>query len=388
VSREVRAARLQKVSVVCAGFAAAVGAVVLAGWILDNDALKGSMFSGITMKANTAMAHLAIGASLVLLAPQERSAARTWAGRALALFAAVLGLATLSQHFFGWNLGIDELLFAEAPGSPATQSPNRMGPPASTCFPLLGFALLALDREPRGRASVSQRAALLVAAASLVSVLGYVFNVQQLFGIAKYTGISFPTAVTFIVVAVGIYSARPTWGPMGRLIADDSGALLVRRLVPAAILLPSGLMYLRVLGERAGFYDLYFGRALVVFSFIAIFAGLVWVTGGVVTRQEQTAQSAEAALRNQLFEAIAVLERAQLLLGGRIAAAGEPQNMERVANWSERIAELVGQRGEELVLHAVGVPEGFLDALAIVDVDVRSHDAHHASLLVTERDAS
>ena len=315
MSRDARVARLHKVSFVCAAFAATVGAVVLAGWILDNDALKGSVFSGITMKANTAVAHLAIGASLALLAPEERSAARTWVGRGFAVFAAVLGLATLSQHLFGWNLGIDQFLFREAPGSPATQSPNRMGPPASTCFPLLGLALLALDREPRGRASVSQRAALLVAAASLVSVLGYMFNVQQLFGIAKYTGISFPTAVTFIVVAVGIYSARPTWGPMGRLVADDSGALLVRRLVPAAILLPIGLMYVRVLGERAGLYDLYFGRALVVFSFIAIFAGLVWVTGGVITRQEHTAQNAEAALRNKLFETIAVLERAQLLLG-------------------------------------------------------------------------
>ena len=287
---------------------------MLAGWILDDDALKGSMFSGITMKANTAVAHLAIGASLALLAPTERSAARTWAGRAFAVFAGALGAATLSQHLFGWDLHIDQILFREAPGSLATQSPNRMGPPASTCFPLLGFALLVLDRPGRGRATPSQIIALLVAAASLVSVLGYVFHVEQLFGIAKYTGISLPTAVTFIVVAVGIYAARPTVGLMERLVADDSGALLVRRLLPAAILLPIGLMYLRVLGERAGLYDLYFGRALVVFSFMVTFAVLVWVTGGVVTRQEHAAQSAETALRNQLFHAITVLRDSEALL--------------------------------------------------------------------------
>jgi PAS domain S-box-containing protein len=313
VSREARTARLRRVSAACAAFAASVGSVVLTGWMLDDDALKGSMFAGVTMKANTAVGHLAIATSLLLLRPEVRSPARTWMGRLFALFAIALGAATLSQHLFGWDLHIDELLFREAPGAVATQSPNRMGPPASTCFPLLGFALLALDRPSRGAATIAQVVALLVAATGLVSILGYVFEAHELFGIAQYTGISFLTAVTFVVITVGIVAARPDVGMMSRLVAADSGALLIRRLLPAAVTLPIALMYLRVLGERAGFYDLYFGRALVVFSFIVTFAVLVWVTGGIVSRQEQTAQRAEMALRDQLFQAIVVLRDSEAM---------------------------------------------------------------------------
>ncbi len=313
MSREARIARLRVVSAACAAFAAVVGAVVLAGWILDDDALKGSMFSGVTMKANTAVGHLSIAGSLLLLGREQRSAGATWLGRALALLAIALGVATLSQHLFGWDLHIDELLFREEAGAIATQSPNRMGPPASTCLPLLGLSLLMIDRGGRRAATPSQILALVVAAAALVSVLGFVFDVQQLFGIAQYTGISFPTAVTFIVVALGIFAARPTAGVMERLVADDTGALLVRRLLPAAVALPIGLMYLRVLGERAGLYDLYFGRALVVFTFIVTFAALVWVTGSIVSRQERDGLRAEAALRDRLVQTIAVLRDSEAM---------------------------------------------------------------------------
>ena len=53
----------------------------------------------------------------------------------------LLGALTLSEHLFGWNLGIDQLLATEVPGVARTASPNRMGPPASLSMTLLGLAV-------------------------------------------------------------------------------------------------------------------------------------------------------------------------------------------------------------------------------------------------------
>lgn len=60
------------------------------------------------------------------------------------MVAGAIGIATFSQHLFGWNLGIDQLLFVEPPGAAATASPRRMRPPASACFTLASIALVLL----------------------------------------------------------------------------------------------------------------------------------------------------------------------------------------------------------------------------------------------------
>ena len=63
----------------------------------------------ITMKANAAMGLLACGLSLRLIVGSGR--VRLWLALACAVVAGAIGILTLSEHFVGWNLGIDELLF-------------------------------------------------------------------------------------------------------------------------------------------------------------------------------------------------------------------------------------------------------------------------------------
>src|SRR5690242_3895686 len=108
------AARPPLVSTAAAVVVACVGALVLIGWVADIESLK-SVYGPITMKANTAVA-------LLLAAVALTAFGRGW--RVVAVVCAavigVLGALTLSEHLVGWNLGIDELLFHEAPGAAAT----------------------------------------------------------------------------------------------------------------------------------------------------------------------------------------------------------------------------------------------------------------------------
>src|SRR5678815_6022692 len=94
------------------------------------------------IKTNTAIALFVFGLVLLLLGPPQRRAWRTWIGYTLAIATIVLGLLTLYEHMTGQDLGIDQAIFTEAPGVPATSSPNRMGPPACIILPLLGISLL------------------------------------------------------------------------------------------------------------------------------------------------------------------------------------------------------------------------------------------------------
>ncbi len=291
--------RLRWTSVACSAAAALIGLTALIGWFTSNDLLKGSYLAGITMKSNTAVCLALVGLSVVLLALDGRSLVRRRVAQACALIVIAVAAATFAQHVFGWNLGIDQLLFREPVGAVATHSPNRMGPVASLCLSLLGIGVLSGERRA-GPVPVFQILALCVVLLATIPLLGYLFHAKQLFGIARYTGIALHTSVALLLLALALLLSRPRSGLIGSAIASDAGALLVRRLLPAALLLPPMLMLLRVQGERAGFYDLEFGRALVVLAFIVTFTVLVWRTGAVVSRQEKKGADAERVLRDRL----------------------------------------------------------------------------------------
>src|SRR6185503_15690350 len=93
----------------------------------------------------------------------------------------------------------------------ATQSPNRMGPPASISMPLLGLSLIRLAGSSPRRGP-STLFPLLVMILAAVPILGYVFGIREMFGIARYTGIALHTAIALALAALGILLARVDTG--------------------------------------------------------------------------------------------------------------------------------------------------------------------------------
>src|SRR5690606_15352522 len=93
--------------------------------------------------------------------------------RGLAALAGLTGLLTVVQHLLGVNLGIDTLLFNEAPGSPATVSPNRMGVPASTTIALLAGVFWIW--QAGSRSAVVVAIPMLVLLISGLSIIGYLY---------------------------------------------------------------------------------------------------------------------------------------------------------------------------------------------------------------------
>jgi signal transduction histidine kinase len=253
--------------------AAATGAVVLAGWTLGVPAW--TTFGGsISMKGNAAVCLVLVGAAVVLVTRGTDRALR--ASRWLAWGGALLGGLTLSEHLVGWDLGIDLLLFHEAPGAAATASPGRMGPPASTTFLLLGVASALVGRaEPRLRLA-AQRLALAGAFVALLPIVGYAYGVRELFGVARYTGIALPSAVGLEVLALAVLLAAPDSGLVAALASRAEGGRVARRAVLYSVAIPLAAGWLVVRGLAARTYDGPFAvafLALVVVFTLAVLAG-------------------------------------------------------------------------------------------------------------------
>ena len=262
---------------VAGALAAGVGLMGLAGWVFDVEVLKALWTGGVSIKANASICLVLLGASLLLLLPHPpRSRTLERIGGLLAALGAAIGALTLFQHLTGSNLGIDQLLFREPPGAPATMSPGRMGPPASTSFLLSGLALLLLGvRTRRGRAP-AQWLALVVGLIALLPLIGYAYSIRPLYGVSRYTGIALHTALAIAALAVGLLAARPDRGFMAQVAADDAGGVMARRMLIPAILLPFVFGWIRTVGQRVGIFDESSGRPALVLSLIVSFTALVW----------------------------------------------------------------------------------------------------------------
>ena len=290
-----------------------VGCLVLDGWLLDLEILK-RIFPGlVAMNPTTALAFILAGGSLLLLQAPDKPLKLRRIAQALAFVVAVVGLLKLVEILFGWNLlGIDQLLFRQELESEAavTGVPNRMAPNTALNFLLVGCALLLVDRQTRRSYWLAQFLILVAAMASLLAIIGYVYGVTSFYGVSSYIPMALHTALTFIVLLVGFLCVRPDRGLIVIVASDRLGGVVVRRLLPAAILVPAVLGWLRLKGQQAGLYDSEFGVALMSVSSMAIFAVLVVWSARLLDRSDVERERAEEELRKSEERNRAVVETA------------------------------------------------------------------------------
>ena len=285
-------------------FTAALGTLVLVGWAIDSPGLKSVVPGWVSMKANSALCLLWAGLSLRLL--QHRPAndsvesasyrSSRLVARLLALLVALIGLITLCEYIFGRNLGIDQVLFNEPPGTFTTFAPGRMALTSVASFLSVGLALLLLSAETHWGLRSAQPLSLLVGAVGLLGLVGYAYGVEPLRGIAAYTFIALHTSIAFIVLSFGILAARPERGFMGFITADTASALMARRLLPAGIFIPLIIGWLRLKGEEYSFYDARFGVAMFALATIVTLTLLTSWTALVLSRAEAKSKEAETAV--------------------------------------------------------------------------------------------
>ncbi|MBI3922287.1 MAG: hypothetical protein HY318_12780, partial [Armatimonadetes bacterium] len=268
-----------------------VGCFVLIGWIFDVPLLK-SVFPGlVTMKANTAICFILAGVALWLrVAEREKgrmgewgnggvggqnssptlpcahsSALRLWVANVCAVVVALVGLLTLFECLFGWDLGIDQLLFKDGPG--------RMSPATALSFLLVGLALLF----PAARRTCWPTQLLTLSAflILMLALIGYVYGVKSLYRITPYSSMALHTAATFVLLCTGILSVDSGRGLMAVVTGEGAGSFMARRLLPVAIGVPFVMGWLRLIGQRVGLYDTEFGLAVFALSNIIIFTVLI-----------------------------------------------------------------------------------------------------------------
>ena len=323
-----RVSRLQTVSRAASVLGLAGGGAVLLGWWLDVAVLTRILPGRVAMNPLTALTFMLAAVSLWLSLPSKSVQGR--AARVMAALVTAIGAVTLAGYTIGANVGLDQALFRHRLGG------NRIAPNTGVCFLLLGAALGLLDWEPRRRYRPAQVLALAPAAIALTSVLGYVYGVGELYGVARYIPMALPTALGFLALSVGALCARPDRGLMQVVTSDEAGGVLARRLLPAVIVIPAGLGWLRHVAEQAGFIDTWVGLAVVVVLTILLLAIFIWVTARTLNRAERQRKAGERRLAAQYATTHILAEAGSLAeaMPRILQAVGESLDWVMGARWS------------------------------------------------------
>jgi PAS domain S-box-containing protein len=316
--KEISDARCKQIALAAACVPIGIGLSVLAGWWFDVRALMTVLPGFVAMKPNTAIALCGSGLCLLLFlrpgtaAPQRR---RRRCSLGLAGGVALLGALTLVEYASGFNLGIDELLFADYVGGSANYMPGRMAPITATNFIVLGVALAFLHFPEKRR--WAQALTIIVALTSLLATIGYFFGVARLYQSGNFTAVALHTAIAFFALCIGVWCATSSYGFMKVIMGSGASGMLVRRYGLAAVVLPFFYGWLRLQGERHGFYGTEMGSALVAIANGVTFAALIWIGA----RSLRAAEWKQAQVQEGLLEAHLDLEDRVLQRTMDLAAA-------------------------------------------------------------------
>lgn len=252
------------------------------------------------------------------------------------------------RRFSGWLIGMVALVAAIAlvadllggqggllPAGPMATLAFRPRPIEAVAILLIAAGMLAGRRPSRQRGVVFDLFVLSAFALAYASLL------VQFFG-ETIDPFALMTPLALALLPIGLHSLAPGQGVLGSLATDTPGGLVLRRVMPAVLLAPPALGWLRLTAERAGLIDTPGGLAVMVIALaIAVGGFTIW-----------NARSLDRADAERLRALRATVQLAAIVEGSQAAIVSADAHDGRVLTWNPAAERLFGLTA----LEAIGSP--------------------------------
>lgn len=262
-------------------------ATTLLGWYADIPLLRTFSSTSGEMKVNTAV--LFIIASMALLTMNVREKTSKVVFYFCSVFLIVFSSVNLTAIILKMNMAIDYILFDY--GKASGQRNTSMSPVSSLCFIFFGLSIVA------GKwckwESEKQALALAVFIIAFFGLVGHAFNVRALYQIEAQSSMAIITALAFFMLAVATFTARPQYGWMAVISQKSPQGLVLRWMLPAAVVVPLILAVIDQAGVAAQIYSAASASALYAVLLTMVFIPLIWHISTILRRESEALLKSE-----------------------------------------------------------------------------------------------
>lgn len=245
------------------------GLIALCGWsVLPAYVIRHLWFIA-QVHPNAALGFILVGFSLRLA---RYDGVTPWVHTACKLFrisVGLLGLLSLANIWFHLGLGIDKFVVRD----PTAVMPGLMPAAAALCFYLLGCALVLLTA---GRNWLCQIVALGVTTISTSALIANSYGWLAPQALPDYLTMPTTTALLLMLLSLGVVSSNAHHTLMTVMTSNSVGGAMARRLLPASLLIPIVLGFLRIKGQDAGWFGPPLGLVLHVVATMVLLALFIW----------------------------------------------------------------------------------------------------------------
>ncbi len=279
------------------------------GWVANVPRLTDWYNNGISIQPNTTVAVMCAGLAVLFLARGNRRASAS-----LGVIVGFIGFTALVQYVVDVDFTrLNQLLmFGREWGRVGVVSPGRMGPPGGMSWTLLGFTLFLGSGVWPGLSRSVTRIAMATLVIAMLSIAGYFYGADRLYSLPYLTVIALQTATFIAAVSLAIIASVPERAPTRWFFDTGAAGVVARQAVPLIVLFPFIAGWLRLWGEKSGWYDTSFGTAMLVIVVIILLLAVLSWTLRTISQHERALRASErqmAATLESITDGFVTLDR-------------------------------------------------------------------------------
>ena len=285
----------------CAAVAAGIAVAALVGWAVGAMSLASLEPHRATMKPQAAVAVLVSAAGLLALAQGRRAVVLVSGG-----LTAAVGVVILIEHAMDAGTGFDLLLLrGHLLAGDHSGTPGRASVLTSITLVLVGVALLLVPGLP----TVATVAAIAAAVPPYLSVLGHLYDSPSFYAAGSATSMPVSTSIAGFALALGVMAAATRSRLVAIVLDRGPAGFLLRWVLPIGVLVPLVMGWLRLFGQRRGWYGTELGLALMTAGATLLIVGLALAAACRLRAVDRERAQTLAELENRVVDRTAALER-------------------------------------------------------------------------------
>ncbi len=283
-----------------------------------------------------------------------------------------VAIVILGKYLFNYPFDIDSLICGPLPNINEACA-QRMAAATAVNFAVLSVAYSLISANDSDRVKIGQLLVMIPFGTALVTIVGYAFEATGLYSYAK-TPMSTRAAAMFVLLVLGMLFSRPTKGYMTLITSDTAGSVLLRRLLPVALVGPLVVGVLCLFGNKLLNYG-----ADIETAFMATAMGVLFTVGIILTgREVRELDKQRTAVENQVKQTYADLQTrvAELaLINTKLSTLAEQtqQSRDQALEASRLKSQFVAKMSHEIRTPMNGVL-GIVEGLLRTDIGERERE--------------